>query len=91
MGSNSDLQNIRSEKEKIVNQLVVSGMQAIARYPGGVLDKLQYLEDHYGETELVLPDGLIVTYRQYAVVAGTGTDWRLGVISHLNPVMDLFK
>ncbi len=75
LGSNSELQIIRSEKEKIVNQLTITGMQAIARHPGNVLDKLQFLEDHYGETEFTLPNGLVVTYRQYAVVSGTGTEW----------------
>jgi hypothetical protein len=69
LGSNSDLQNVRSEKEKIVNQLAVSGMQAIARYPGTVEQKLAFLQVHYGKTMITQPDGLNVEYHQYAVNA----------------------
>lgn len=66
-GSNSELQNMRSEKEKIVNQLAVSGMQAIARYPGTIQDKLTFLSNNYDERSFTLPDGMVVGYRQYAV------------------------
>lgn len=63
-GSNSELQNMRSEKEKIVNQLAVSGMQAIARYPGTIQDKLTFLSNNYDERSFTLPDGMVVGYRQ---------------------------
>jgi hypothetical protein len=68
IGSNSDLAVARSEKEKIINQLAVSGMQAIARYPGTLQDKLVFLRDnYYGETIVKLPDGLEIGYQQYVV------------------------
>jgi hypothetical protein len=64
---NTDL----TEKQKIVTQLAVSGMQAIVKNPVSDSQKIDYLiSNTINNLEIQLPTGQFVTYKQVVVAHG---------------------
>lgn len=69
LDSSTDLNQRKSENEKLATNLAVSGMQSLIYYPGNKADKLLYLKNNPAtcNAEIQLPDGGEVDYRQYVV------------------------
>lgn len=65
MMANNQLKETRLYYKKQATLLAVSGMQAYIQNPNTLLD------EHYGSSELTLPDGTKLDYYQYATQNGT--------------------
>jgi hypothetical protein len=95
--ANSQNSGIRSEREKVVTNLAVSGMQSLLRYhlPGqqpAVRDQLTYLmkstDGYYTGISIMQPKGDSITYRQYLVLAAK-TDIEALVLTNIVPQTDI--